>query len=85
MLADQGEISQDSVILDGFGMEDLNIDTINSFRNRLGTLKPQHPWLSLDNTTFLYKVKLFRWSFILHLNLVELIQERAAVSSHFKK
>ena len=28
MLADQGEISQDSVILDGFGMEDLNIDTI---------------------------------------------------------
>ncbi len=56
MLADQGEISQDSVILDGFGMEDLNIDTINSFRNRLGTLKPQHPWLSLDNTTFLYKL-----------------------------
>lgn len=28
MLADQGEMSQDSVILDGFGMEDLNIDTI---------------------------------------------------------
>ena len=29
------------------------------------------------------KVKLFRWSFILHLNLVELIQERAAVNSYF--
>lgn len=29
---------------------------INSFRNRLGTLKPQHPWLSLDNKTFLYKL-----------------------------
>ena len=27
------------------------------------------------------KVKLFRWSFILQLNLVELIQERAAVNS----
>ena len=28
----------------------------NSFRNRLGTLKPQHPSLSLDNITFLYKL-----------------------------
>lgn len=56
MLADQLEISQDSVILDGFDIVDLNIDTINSFRNRLGTLKPQHPWLSLDNKSFLYKL-----------------------------
>jgi len=31
------------------------------------------------------KVKLFRWSFILQLNLVELIQERAAVISRLKK
>jgi len=30
MLADQGEISQDSVILDGFRMEDLNIDALSS-------------------------------------------------------
>ncbi|PRR81781.1 RNA-binding domain-containing protein [Clostridium vincentii] len=56
MLADQGETSQDSVIIDGFGIEDLNIDTVNSFRNRLGALKSQHPWLSLDNKTFLYKI-----------------------------
>ncbi|MDR3598414.1 RNA-binding domain-containing protein [Clostridium sp.] len=60
MLADQGEVSQDSVILDGFGLEDLNIETINSFRHRLGTLKPQHPWLSLDNKTFLYKLGAYR-------------------------
>jgi hypothetical protein len=38
-----------------------------------------------------YKVKLFIWSFVLQVNLVELIptghdvQERAAVSSHLKK
>lgn len=34
MLADQGEISQDSVILDGFGMEYLNIHfrTIDGIR-----------------------------------------------------
>ena len=56
MLADQGEVSQDSVILDGFALEDLNIETINAFRNRLGALKPQHPWLALDNKTFLYKL-----------------------------
>ena len=40
---------------------------------KLGEFLPKH------------KVKLFRWSFTLHLNLVELIQERAAVISHLKK
>ncbi|MGM9978198.1 MAG: RNA-binding domain-containing protein [Clostridium sp.] len=56
MIADQLDESQDSIILEGFSMEDLNKDTINSFRNRLRAVKPNHPWVSLDDESFLYKL-----------------------------
>ncbi|WP_142413283.1 RNA-binding domain-containing protein [Hathewaya massiliensis] len=56
MLADQLEESQDSLILEGFDISDLNQDTINSFRNRLRAIKPSHPWVSLDDKAFLYKL-----------------------------
>ena len=56
MLADQLDESQDSLILDGFNVSDLNQDTINSFRNRLRAIKPNHPWVSLDDKGFLYKL-----------------------------
>lgn len=56
MLADQLDESQDSLILEGFDISDLNQDTINSFRNRLRAIKPNHPWVSLDDKTFLYKL-----------------------------
>lgn len=56
MIADQLDESQDSIILDGFSMEDLNKDTIDSFRNRLRAVKPNHPWVSLDDKAFLYKL-----------------------------
>jgi ATP-dependent DNA helicase RecG len=56
MIADAGEDSQDGLIIEGFDIDDLNIDTISSFRNRLASLKPSHPWLSLDLKPFLYKL-----------------------------
>lgn len=56
MIADQLEESQDSLILEGFDIEDLNKETINSFRNRLRAVKPNHPWISLDDKEFLYKL-----------------------------
>ncbi|MBP2021159.1 putative HTH transcriptional regulator [Clostridium punense] len=56
MLADQTEESQDSKILEGFDIDDLNEDSIKSFRNRLSAVKPDHPWISLDTKTFLYKL-----------------------------
>jgi len=56
MLADQLDESQDSLILDGFDISDLNQDTINSFRNRLRSIKPNHPWVSFDDKVFLYKL-----------------------------
>ncbi|MDY6226789.1 MULTISPECIES: RNA-binding domain-containing protein [unclassified Clostridium] len=56
MLADQLDESQDSLILEGFDMNDLSKDTINSFRNRLRAIKPNHPWIALDDKAFLYKL-----------------------------
>lgn len=56
MLADQLDESQDSLILAGFDINDLSKDTINSFRNRLRAIKPNHPWISLDDKDFLYKL-----------------------------
>lgn len=56
MIADQVDKSQDSIILEGFTLEDLNKDTIRSFKNRLAAKKPNHPWIALDDKSFLYKL-----------------------------
>lgn len=56
MLSDQLDKSQDSLILEGFDINDLSKDTINSFRNRLRAVKPNHPWLSFGDKDFLYKL-----------------------------
>ena len=56
MIADSMDFSQDGMILEGFTIDDLNIDSISNYRNRLGAIKPSHPWLGLDLKTFLYKL-----------------------------
>lgn len=56
MIADSSDISQDSTILEGFGIEDLNIKSIRSYKNRLESKNPNHPWLALDTKQFLYKI-----------------------------
>ncbi len=56
MIADQLDESQDSLILEGFDISELNEDTINRFRNRLSALKPNHPWILIDLKTFLIKL-----------------------------
>lgn len=56
MIADASDFSQDNLILEGFTIEDLNIDSINNYKNRLAALKPSHPWIGLDLKNFLYKL-----------------------------
>ena len=56
MIADSLDKSQDGMILEGFTIDDLDIETISNYRNRLGTLKPSHPWIGLDLKTFLYRL-----------------------------
>lgn len=56
MVADSIDFSQDGIILEGFTIEDLNIDSITNYKNRLASIKPSHPWLGLDLKPFLYKL-----------------------------
>lgn len=56
MIADSNDISQDSVVLEGFTINDLNLDSINSYKNRLESKNSSHPWLALDLKNFLYKI-----------------------------
>ena len=52
--------SFDNVILTGFTMDDVDIPTLHSFRNRFNIHNVNHPWSSLDDMEFLKKIKAYR-------------------------
>jgi ATP-dependent DNA helicase RecG len=56
MLADQSETPADSLVLPGFGMDDLNEVSLNKYRNRFSAVNLQHPWVELDNVALLTKL-----------------------------
>ncbi len=56
MLADKSEESADSRILDHFTLEDLDIPSLQQYRQRLASHKPTHPWLSLADKELLSKL-----------------------------
>lgn len=56
MLADQSEEPADSLILEKFGLEDLDDTSLKQYRQRFASLSPTHPWLSEDNRGFLSKL-----------------------------
>ena len=56
MLSDRAEEPADSRILDGFGMEDLDLPSLEQYRQRLASHKPTHPWLSEDDKGLLTKL-----------------------------
>jgi predicted HTH transcriptional regulator len=53
LLAEQTEDSRDSRVLRGFGIEDLNSESIDVFRRLLSVAKPSHPFLEKDRLDFL--------------------------------
>lgn len=55
MFADQSEEPADSRILDGFGFDDLHMESLRQFRNRFASRAP-HPWLGEDDTGLLEKL-----------------------------
>ncbi len=56
MLSDQATETQDKKILTKYGMDDLNADTISSYRNRLSARNPGHPFLEADTREFLWQI-----------------------------
>jgi ATP-dependent DNA helicase RecG len=55
MFADQSEESADSLILEGFGLSDLDLDSIKQYRNRWAS-RADHVWLAEDDTGLLEKL-----------------------------
>ncbi len=56
MLSDRAEEPADSRILEGFGLEDLDLPGFHQYRQRLASHKPTHPWLSEDDLGLLRKL-----------------------------
>jgi ATP-dependent DNA helicase RecG len=56
MLADRSEEPADSVILEGFGVDDLDEVSVQQYRQRFSARTPTHPWLSEDLKGFLVKL-----------------------------
>ena len=56
MLAEQMEESRDERILKGFGLDDLNKETLQSYRNLLSANKTNHPWIALNEQEFLTRL-----------------------------
>ena len=56
MLSDGAEEPADSRILEGYGMDDLDLSSLHQYRHRLASHKPTHPWLSEDDQKFLLKL-----------------------------
>ena len=53
LLAEQMEESRDTRILDKFGLDDLDRDSLRAYRNAFAVHRPGHPWVALDDQEFL--------------------------------
>ncbi len=60
MLAEQVCDSRDSAILKGFTLDDLNLESIQIYRNMLSAHKTGHPWVTLYDQIFLEKLGCWR-------------------------
>lgn len=56
MFADQAPEQADSRILSDFGWEDIDIDSMRKYRNRILASSPTHPWLLEDDLGLLRKL-----------------------------
>ncbi len=56
MLADQVEDARNAKLLEKFSVEDLNLPTLRAYRNSFKTVKPDHPWIDLENLEFLRRI-----------------------------
>ena len=60
MLAEQVEDERDARILNGFGMDDIDPESLRIYRQMLKDEKPGHPYLEQDDFTFLTSLRGWR-------------------------
>ena len=55
-LADAVNESNDTSIMEGFTMEDIDVDSLKAYRNIYKSTKLNHPWIELDDKEFLIQL-----------------------------
>ena len=60
MLAEQMEDKRDDRILAGYGLKDLDFESIRIYRQQMRDRKPDHPYLDLDDMDFLRRLRCWR-------------------------
>jgi predicted HTH transcriptional regulator len=60
MLAEQIEDERDARILSGFGMDDVDTDSLRIYRQMLKDEKPSHPYLEQNDEEFLFSLRAMR-------------------------
>ncbi|GKU83843.1 transcriptional regulator [Niallia sp. NCCP-28] len=53
---DYSSVPQDNVILEYYGINELNFESIKKYRGEFSTINPSHPWNGLEIKEFLYKI-----------------------------
>ena len=56
MLADQVEDARDAKLLEHYSLDDLNLPTLQAYRNAFKTVRPDHPWVDLNDVEFLRNI-----------------------------
>jgi len=56
MLADAVNDSNDTAILNGYSMDDVDTDSLNAYRNLYKSAKGSHPWATLEDQDFLIQL-----------------------------
>jgi len=56
MLADAVNDSNDTAILNGYGMDDIDMDSLSAYRNLYKSAKGSHPWATLEDKEFLIQL-----------------------------
>jgi ATP-dependent DNA helicase RecG len=56
MLAEQVEEERDARLLENYGFDDIDQNTLKAYRNQFKATKPDHPWLDLDDQEFLRSI-----------------------------
>ena len=56
MFSDKSEESVDSRILNKYTLQHLDIDTFHQYRNHFLSYKPNHPWVGINDQSFLIKI-----------------------------
>ena len=52
--------SPDSRILEGYSIDDLDLNSLKQYRQIFATLRPSHPWITLDDINFLENIGGYR-------------------------